>query len=367
MKNFFNWVLMVLLVAGLVFVFFYFMLEPLIEMVLGLIQIVIIFSIISIIIVAIMFIFTKREDKKMFIASLFKRKNNNSPETVKHIPITTKIKHDEKKIELTSIPAGTFTMGSPYDQVNRRDNETPHQVSLSAFKMSKYEITNAQYAAFLNAKNIGSDGIYEAGAFPTKRLIYPSIGDWNLNPNFAYGGFNWGLHYADGKWVPAAGYKNYPAIFVTWYGASEFAAYKGCRLPTEAEWEYACRAGTTSHFNTGKCLNTTQANYDGYYPMEGCSEGINRGKTMPVGSFAPNAWGLYDMHGNVWEWCNDWYGDYPSYVQTNPKGPASGLRRVYRGGSWNDIAHYCRSADRGRYDDPIVSRIDIGVRVVSDY
>ncbi|MDY0014944.1 MAG: formylglycine-generating enzyme family protein, partial [Bacteroidales bacterium] len=147
-------------------------------------------------------------------------------------------------IDWVSIPAGTFTMGSPYDQADRKDDEKPHQVTLSAFKMSKYEITNAQYAAFLNAKNIGSDGEYAAGAFPTQALIYQS--DIVLN-----GIYDWGLHYADGQWVPVTGYENHPVIYVTWYGASEFAAYMGCRLPTEAEWEYACRAGTTTHFNTG--------------------------------------------------------------------------------------------------------------------
>ena len=257
-------------------------------------------------------------------------------------------------IAFVSIPAGTFTMGSPYDQANREDDEIPHQVTLSAFKMSKYEITNAQYAAFLNAKNIGSDGEYAAGAFPTQALIYQSRGN-----------YVWGLHYVDGQWVPVAGYENYAVINVTWYGASEFAAYMGCRLPTEAEWEYACRAGTTTHFNTGICLNTTQANYNGNYPMEWCSEGIyNRGKTMPVGSFAPNAWGLYDMHGNVWEWCSDWYDEYPIYAQTNPKGPASGPGRVLRGGSWGNNARYCRSAFRFN-DDPDLNSSLIGFRVVS--
>ncbi|MDD3281694.1 MAG: formylglycine-generating enzyme family protein, partial [Bacteroidales bacterium] len=340
-------VLMVLLVAGLVFVFFYFMLEPLIEMVLGLIQIVIIFSIISIISIIIVAI--------MYIAYLFKRKDyNNSPrEIVKYTPITTKIKQDENKIEFISIPAGTFTMGSPYDEADRGDDETPHQVTLSAFKMSKYEITNAQYAAFLNAKRIGRYGEYAAGAFPTQALIYQSIGN-----------YDWGLHYVDGQWVPVAGYENYPAMYVTWYGAKEFAAYMGCRLPTEAEWEYACRAGTTTAFNTGICLNTTQANYDGNKPMEGCSKGVYRGKTMPVGSFAPNAWGLCDMHGNVYEWCSDWYGTYPSDAQTNPKGPASGAYRVLRGGSWGSDARYCRSAYR-YYDSPFNTYYAFGFRVVS--
>ncbi|MBP7102193.1 MAG: formylglycine-generating enzyme family protein [Bacteroidales bacterium] len=267
--------------------------------------------------------------------------------------------YTKPKIQWVAIPGGTFTMGSPYDQANREDDEIPHQVTLSAFKMSKYEITNAQYAAFLNAKNIGSDGKFAAGAFPTQVLIYESSSV-----------YDWGLHYADGQWVPVAGYENHPVIKVTWYGASEFASYMGCRLPTEAEWEYACRAGTTTHFNTGICLNTTQANYAGNYPMEWRSEGVYRRKTMPVGSFSPNAWGLCDMHGNVWEWCSDWYGEYPNYAQTNPKGPASGSHRVFRGGSWHSLARYCRSARRNysyplNYSDFFASYDYIGFRVVS--
>ena len=266
--------------------------------------------------------------------------------------------YTKPKIQWVAIPGGTFTMGSPYDQANREDDETPHQVTLSAFKMSKYEITNAQYAAFLNAKNIGSDGEYAAGAFPTQALIYQS--DIVLN-----GECDWGLHYADGQWVPVTGYENYPVIYVTWYGASEFAAYMGCRLPTEAEWEYACRAGTTTLFNTGNCLSAKKANYNGNFTMEGCKKGVNRGKPMPVGSFAPNTLGLYDMHGNVYEWCSDWYGTYSGDAQTNPKGPASGTYRVRRGGSWASVALFCQCAYRSP-DEPENSGYTMGFRVVSD-
>jgi len=103
------------------------------------------------------------------------------------------------------------------------------------------------------------------------------------------------------------------------------------RLPTEAEWEYAARAGTTTPFSFGRCLSTDQANYDGNYPLSGCTKGRYRGKTVSVASFSPNAWGLYDMHGNVWEWCRDWYGDYPSGSVTDPGGPSTGSFRVGRG------------------------------------
>ncbi|MEA2013891.1 MAG: formylglycine-generating enzyme family protein, partial [Thermodesulfobacteriota bacterium] len=118
------------------------------------------------------------------------------------------------------------------------------------------------------------------------------------------------------------------------------------RLPTEAEWEYACRAGTMTPFYTGDCISTDQANYDGNYPMPGCSKGRDREKTVDVASFSPNKWGLYDMHGNVWEWCEDRYGYYPSGHVTDPEGPSGGSHRVYRGGGWSYGDRYCRSAFR---------------------
>ena len=224
-------------------------------------------------------------------------------------------------IVMVSIPAGTFTMGSPASEVGRGDDETPHRVTLSGFKMSQYEVTFEQYDAFCAATGRSKPG--DAGWGRGKR----------------------------------------PVINVSWDDADAFARWMGCRLPTEAEWEYACRAGTTTPFNTGSNLTTDQANYDGNYPYNGNAKGVYREKTMPVGSFAPNAWGLYDMHGNVWEWCSDWYDDYPTGAQTNPTGPSSGSRRVLRGGGWSDLARYCRSALRW-YNNPYFYDYIIGFRVV---
>jgi formylglycine-generating enzyme required for sulfatase activity len=237
-------------------------------------------------------------------------------------------------IETGLIPAGTFTMGSPTSEPQRETDEVQHQVTLSAFRMSKYEITNAQYAAFMNAKRIGSNSIYAAGAYPTEKLIIQNI--------------NWGIIWTGSQWQPVTGKDNFPVVNVTWFGAAEFATYAGGRLPTEAEWEYACRGGTITPFNTGNCLTDAQANYAWQYPFTGCRN-INTtpiNQTKAVNSNSPNAWDLYNMHGNVYEWCADWYDAYPTTAQTNPKGPASGTDRVFRGGSWNFVAKDCRSAAR---------------------
>jgi formylglycine-generating enzyme required for sulfatase activity len=239
-------------------------------------------------------------------------------------------------IETALIPAGTFTMGSPSTEPDRFPEEVQHQVTLSAFRMSKYEASNAQFAAFLNAKSIGSNGLYALGAYPSEPLIY-DCGLYN------------GLSYTGSQWQAAAGFENHPVVCVTWYGATEFATYAGGRLPTEAEWEYACRGNTTTAFSTGACLNNTQANYYWANPLTGCTNTITTypGQTQAINRFSPNAFGLYNMHGNVWEWCADWYGMYSTTAQTNPTGASTGTYRVIRGGSWSGYARFCRSAFRG--------------------
>ncbi|MEA4841296.1 MAG: formylglycine-generating enzyme family protein [Bacteroidales bacterium] len=254
-------------------------------------------------------------------------------------------------IQTALIPAGTFTMGSPSTEVSRFSDETQYSVTLTAFRMSKYEITNEQYAAFLNAKGIGSNGLYAAGAYPTHALIYANT--------------SLGLIYSGSRWVSVAGYETSPVINVTWYGSAEFATYVGGSLPTEAQWEYACRAGTTTPFNTGSCLTNTQANYFWLYPYGTCSNPVTTfpGKTQPVGTYVPNGYGLYDMHGNVWEWCSDWYGTYPTTPQTNPTGNATGSNYVIRGGTWNNDARSCRSAIRMHYN-PDDHDYSVGFRVV---
>ena len=224
-------------------------------------------------------------------------------------------------IEWIDIPEGTFTMGSPKSEYYHQDNEIQHQVFLSSFKMSKNEITFAQYDLFCEKTGREKPG--------------------------------------DSGW----GRGNRPVINVSWEDATAFANWMGCSLPTEAEWEYACRADSKTLFNTGENLTTNQANYDGNYPYNNNPKGNNLQKTMPVGSYHSNPWGLNDMHGNVCEWCSDWFGDYSSSSQTNPTGASSGSYRVFRGGSWLDYAEECRSENRSTAI-PSVQSTFLGFRIV---
>ena len=215
-------------------------------------------------------------------------------------------------IEFADIPGGTFMMGSPVTEQGRKDDEMQHKVTLSAFKMSKYTITFEQYDAFCEAT-----GRSKPGGWGTPR----------------------------GK---------RPVSQVTWDDAKAFAEWMGCRLPTEAEWEYAARANTTTPFYTGDCLTSDQANFDG-------------SKALPVGSFPPNAFGLYDMHGNIWQWTNDTYGEYNVNEKINPKGPEKGTNKIIRGGGYRDEAWKCRSAYRdggGLY--PGTRGTGIGFKIVKD-
>ena len=245
-------------------------------------------------------------------------------------------------MKLVRIPAGTFTMGSPAAEPGHTPDEGPqHEVTISKlFYVGIYTVTQAQYEQVMGT-----------------------------NPSFFKGANN-------------------PVETVSWDDATEFCKKlsqktgKRVRLPTEAQWEYACRAGTTTDYNTGATLNPGQA--DCLFSASSASPGYweklkgwvrsffpepkqTRGGPKPVGSFKPNGFGLYDMHGNIWQWCADWHGDdyYANSPAMDPAGPESGACRVLRGGCWYGYPQFCRSADR-YWSVPDVRYFTIGFRVVLD-
>lgn len=219
-----------------------------------------------------------------------------------------------------------FVMGMREDSTQRVRLERD-------FYMSKYEITNAQYAAFLNAKGIDGNGKgWVTTGQDTEEQQF--IADSNSSSHN-----NWGLNYINDEWKPARGYENHPVIYVTWYGAKAYADWIGGALPTEARWEFACRAETETRYYYG----TNWYAYDDYV---WCSE--NSKSTKEVGQKQPNAYGLYDMLGNVIEWCGDWVGPYhQGPVVIDPDGPPTGKSRVIRGGNWTMNAIVCSSVFRG--------------------
>lgn len=248
--------------------------------------------------------------------------------------------------DFVRIPAGTFLMGSPEDESGRQSDEKQHWVTLSKdFYMSKYQVTNAQYAAFLNAKHAegvleyGTAGGYTDAAYLMGSTDEPLVRDCNSMSK-------WGItrNSSDGTWSPVSGYEKHPVIYVTWYGAKAYADYYGYNLLTEAQWEYACRAGTTTVYSYG---DTADGDYMWY------AENNSPDGTKAVGTKLPNPWGLYDMHGNVYEWCSDHYATYadaptedvalvdPEYISDN-----TGSYRVLRGGDWSGYAQNCHSAHR---------------------
>ncbi|GAB6096840.1 formylglycine-generating enzyme family protein [Desulfatiferula olefinivorans] len=226
------------------------------------------------------------------------------------------------------IPPGTFAMGSPPSEPGRDGDEGRHTVTLTrGFYMQTTEVTQGQWKQ-VTGKN------------PSRFTdLLRSHDDW-------------------------------PVECVSWNDVQEFIRKLNCmdgreayRLPTEAEWEYACRAGTLTAFAFGACLSTDQANVNGQNAV--CDGGLFRRTTMRVGSFPPNAWGLYDMHGNVNEWCRDVYDTYPPFSVTDPRGGTCGSYRILRGGGWYDEARHSRSAYRGRHFPGLKSPHN-GFRLVLD-
>lgn len=254
--------------------------------------------------------------------------------------VTVTIPGAEYGIQAVKIPAGTFMMGSPTNEPNRSLSEVQHSVTLTEdFWMSKYEITNAQYATFLNAIGVDSAGAAVVGEYGSQTLVETH---------------QLGVVYIDGEWKPRGDADN-PVINVTWYGAAAFAEWVDGALPTEAQWEYACRAGTTTSWATATGAENELPAYAWY--------SVNSGNaTHEVGGKVPNAYGLYDMLGNAAEWCADWHANLPADAVTDPKGPASGTYRISRGGGFNTTAVSCRSAARSA-SNPSDSAFGRGFRV----
>jgi formylglycine-generating enzyme required for sulfatase activity len=239
-------------------------------------------------------------------------------------------------MKLVYVPAGRFLMGSPETEPERHADEGPqHLVAICRpFYIGMFSVTQREYEAVM--------------------------GD---NPS----------HFKQA----IDGGPTYPVESVSWHDAMEFCRKLSSRyeereachvyyLPTEAEWEYACRAGTLTPFALGLSLSSLQANFNGKNPYGNAPQGPFRQQTTPVGSFKPNAFGLFDMHGNVWEWCADFYREdyYAESPERDPLGPRSGDRRVLRGGNWNSAGgKNCRSARRGKDDPTSMTQYD-GFRVV---
>jgi|GEM_PF-904250 len=283
---------------------------------------------------------------------------NNKPLLVPCAAVTSPGQGTGNKIDTTGaaalplpkmrpVPGGTFRMGSTDNDKDAFNNEKPaHDVTLRDFEMSETEVTNEQFAAFLNERGNQTEGGVE----------------W-INLKGQDGQEKCRIQSTDGKQFSVEkGYEKHPVIYVSWYGAGAYCKWlsartgKKFRLPTEAEWEYAARGGPAwkAGFIYAGGNNLDEV---GWY-----TENTNDTGTRPVAGKKPNQLGLYDLSGNVWEWCSDWFDDYPSAAQTNPTGAATGSYRVLRGGGWYDTALDCRSAYRS-YWPPGGSLDDIGFRL----
>lgn len=248
------------------------------------------------------------------------------------------------------ISGGSFEMGSPASEAWRSDDETQHSVTVSDFYMSIHELIQKEYQEITgeNPSSFHGDGLPVENISWLDAIRYCNARSEKENLTLVY--------IIDGGQV-------------TWNRSAD-----GYRLPTEAEWEYACRAGTVTPFNTENSISAKEANYYGHYPYEiednyfsqgnlSTKPGEYRQTTVAVDSFLPNKWGLYNMHGNVGEWVWDYYGAYNTEAQTDPAGAETGTLRVYRGGGWNDFAKNMRSAYRATLAEDKGS-FNIGIRLV---
>ena len=248
-------------------------------------------------------------------------------------------------LELALVPPGVFLMGSPEGEDQRESYEDQHEVKITrGFYLGIYPVTQQQYQEIAGRNpswfcaDAEGDGARQVRGLDTRRFPVERV-----------------------SWDEAVAFCEQLSAL-----PAEKRAGRVYRLPTEAEWEYACRAGTRTAFNLGPAITSHQANYRGTEPYGGAAKGPNRKRTVPVGQYPPNAFGLFDMHGQVWEWCLDLYGEnyYANSPRKDPQGPETndfGIR-VQRGGCWGAIGACCRSASRTS-DNPAGAQYCFGFRV----
>ena len=284
------------------------------------------------------------------LAACSQTNNENNNETIPTQNDSMEVLDVDIPDHFVLIQGGTFQMGSPESEAWRGADEIQHSVTVSDFYMSKYELTQKEYEEIT-----GNNPSHFSG----QDLPVESV-----------------------SWLDAAAYCNArseqehltPVYTIDGQNVSWDRSANGYRLPTEAEWEYACRAGTTTPFYMENSPSADDANYYGHYPYEiednyfsqgnlAVKPGEYRQTTVPVDSFEENPFGLYNMYGNVGEWVWDYYGEYPAEQQTDPVGPTAGTLRVYRGGGWNDFAKNMRSAYRATLEQSKGS-FNLGIRLV---
>lgn len=243
----------------------------------------------------------------------------------KGLPLEVKFK--KTGIVFRLIPAGKFTLGSDNNEKKRDDEEVAHEVTISKkFYIGKFEITQSQWRKVMG---VNPSHFKEAGEnAPVENISWEDC-----------------------------------RVFIEKLEILEGLKRGSVNLPTEAQWEYTCRAGTKTATYYGDFLSYDQANFYGAKPYESGNKGSFIEEPCAVGSYKPNSWGVYDMHGNVTEWCADWYGDYKDEDIIDPKGPKSGTSRVARGGYFMAYGEDCRSARRSSYN-PTSGNASRGLRLI---
>lgn len=260
----------------------------------------------------------------------------------------------DEEVKFLQIDGGDFEMGDLFED-GATDEMVKRLIRLNSFEISEFEITNKQFAKFLN--EYGSDEV-KSGEFKGELMILT---------------MEMGLKYYQGEWKPDAGFEFHPAIGISWFGANEFCSYYDFALPSEAEWEFVARErGLKVRYGNGKLIaDANEINFNASIvdiEHDFILFGDYRGMSINVGGFSPNQLGIFQMSGNVWEWCQDWYASdyYIKGESENPPGPSFGKYKVIRGGAWSSSGFGIRVSDRS-FMLPYSFSDDIGFRVVRRY